>query len=219
MKRSIVSLAVLLAAALWGCDTMRASDALAGSGVSKTETRPIQEVDAVEFAIAGRLEITVGELQPVEITADDNILPLLATEVNNRTLVIKARKSVQPKVPIVIKVTVPDMKRVSCTGAGRITLAGVSNEQLRLELSGAADMVASGKTGALTIDLAGAATVAAVELQARAVDVNLTGTGVATVHAAEKLDVTITGAGTVRYAGDPKITRRITGIGTLSKID
>ncbi len=198
-----------------GCD--RGDDSVKGSGVPKTETRGVAEFDQLEFSGAGTLEITIGPLQPLEITADDNILPLLSTEVRNRRLYIKPDRGISPETPVVIKATVPDMRDLLCSGACSVAIEKLKNEHLSVDLGGTGTIVVSGETAKLVLVVAGAGSVDCSRLMADNVNVDLSGVGSASVHAVKELDVTIAGVGTVEYSGDPKVTKQIRGIGALTK--
>ncbi len=106
MTRINVSLVVLVAVTLCGCERDR--NKIVGSGISKTEHRQVGLFDEFEFHGAGRVELAIGQLQPLEITADDNILPLLRTEVVGTRLVVRPVEPIRPKVPIVLRVAVPE---------------------------------------------------------------------------------------------------------------
>src|SRR5438874_6398754 len=55
-----------------------------GSGNIVSEVRDISGFDAVELKSIGMVTIEQGDREGVEITADDNLLPEITTEVKNR---------------------------------------------------------------------------------------------------------------------------------------
>jgi len=217
MKRTIVSLAALLGSVACGCDGRGPGDGVKGSGAAKSEARQVAEFDQIEFVGAGSIQIAIGERRPLDITADDNLLPLLKTETIERRLIVRPVESISPKTPIVIKATAPNIEKVSCDGAGKITVVGVKNESLRVEINGAGYVFVDGETEALDASIAGAGIVSASGLRAGKVAVTVEGAGSADVHAIERLDVTLAGMGAVRYSGDPEITKQISGLGSLTK--
>jgi hypothetical protein len=154
----------------------------------------------------------------VEVTADDNILPVLETRVEGDRLVIRpTEKAIKPVVGIVIKATAPNIESVQCAGAASVALEGVANDKLVLVLTGAGKALVSGSTAALDVTMNGAGSLEAGDLQAKTAEIEINGAGEADVHVLENLKVVIKGTGKVRYAGDPEVERSVIGIGTISR--
>src|SRR5438045_8315632 len=59
-----------------------------GSGVAKTETRTVADFTDLEVSSAVHVELAVGAATTVVVTADDNILPHVVTEVASGKLKI-----------------------------------------------------------------------------------------------------------------------------------
>lgn len=188
-----------------------------GSGESATETRKVATFDAVRFQTYGEVEITIGAKRSLEITADDNVLPLFETKVINDQLVIRSTKGFKAKVKPVFKITTPNLRAVKLDGAGDVTIMGVDNDSLTLALNGAGKIIVSGETKQLAVKISGAGDVVADELVARAAKVEIPGTGKVSVHVQERLDATVSGVGTVKYSGSPTVNAKVTGIGKITK--
>src|SRR4030095_7851383 len=60
-----------------------------GSGVAKTETRPVSGIHSIALGISANLEIRQGTSEGLTITGDDNVLPLVETNVTNGVLEIR----------------------------------------------------------------------------------------------------------------------------------
>ncbi len=216
MRMALVSVAVGFGVAACGCE--RSDDGkIIGSGVAKTEVRPVGDFDEIELHGQGSIELSIGLLLPLEVTADDNILPLIKTDLRGRRLVVQIEGSIRTEVGVVLRATVPDIKVVSCEGAAMVDLQGVQNEDLLIEVNGAGAVVADGTTDNLTVSTKGAGHIEVGELQARNVDITVTGTGSVVTHATDKLKVDITGAGVVRYSGDPELQKSVRGIGVVTR--
>jgi len=192
-----------------------------GNGRAATDTRELPAFDRIEFLLAGRLEVQVGQPQTVTISGDSNLLALVQTQVDAGKLTVRASQTFHPTLPLVVRVSVPDLTLLQVDGAGEIELAGLDNPALRVELTGAGQITLSGQTENLTIQLAGAGDVDATNLTASAVSVIISGAGRVDVAATQTLDVTITGVGLVSYADSPTITitQNTSGIGELSRRD
>lgn len=213
MRPSIAIAVVVLAMASAGCK--RAG--IPGSGVAATELREVGDFDEIEFSGVGRLEVTVGQPKRIEMTADDNLLPVLRTVAKGTRLVIEPIEEIRPRIPIVIKVTVPELKHVSGAGFPEIVVEGIQNETFSIGIMGNGKIVARGTTDDLDISVTGYGDVQTTELAAEAVDVTIMGNGHVVTHAIKTLDVSITGAGTVFYGGEPVVKERIMGSGTIRK--
>jgi hypothetical protein len=62
-------------------------DSVIGSGKKASETRKVDSFTQLELLGVGRIEVTIGNRQPLELSGDDNILPLIETKVTDGKLV------------------------------------------------------------------------------------------------------------------------------------
>jgi len=190
-----------------------------GSGAAATDSRSVADFTGIRFVGLGRIEVDSGELQPVELTFDDNLLALISTEVVDGVLVIEATEPFLPTMELVVRATVPDLQSVEVDGGGEVTVTGVDNAGMSIAVDGVGKATLSGQTDRLTIDIDGAGSVSARELEADAVEITIDGGGQAWVNAANTLDVAIDGFGVVRYNGDPAVTQDISGLAVIQKLD
>jgi hypothetical protein len=208
-----------------------------GSGNARTEVRNAPPFSAVDVAGPIDADIAIGPGSRVEITGDDNIVPLITTDVHGDRLEIGTRKNIRPSVHLVARITVPRLTGIGLTGSGDITARGVKTDRLELTLSGSgtiradgvqADRVGVDLSGSGTIradgtareaqvEVLGSGTVTLDQLAAERASVSVSGSGDVAVAAARVLDVSITGSGDVTYRGDPELNKRITGSGSVSK--
>ena len=214
MKKSILVLTLLILLA--GCKM----GGIRGSGTRKTEKKELPAFKTVETVGAFDVEIACQKPQSVEIEADDNLLPLLETDVSDGVLHVGMKQNYHSSKLISLRIAVPDLNRLTISGAGTVRLTGVKNESFVIRLTGAAKVEAKGETKTVEISNSGAGLIDAHELRSAKADVNLSGAGQAEVYASEQLDVTISGVGRVTYSGQPKvINKNISGIGTVSARD
>jgi len=88
-------------------------------------------------------------------------------------------------------------------------------ERLELRASGAASFELSGVADELYIDISGAGSINARELQSTNAEVHITGAGSADVYASSTLYASIAGVGSITYYGNPTVTRNVAGIGSV----
>jgi hypothetical protein len=224
-----------LLVAFSGCD-VSFGPTLRGSGIMNTESRAVDSFSEIEVGSAIELEVTIGPAADLVVTADDNILPYLKTEVSRDRLNIYLDASSTSGIQVKVSATVPELKALVASGATRTTLIGVAGEHFQLDLSGAStcqltsdadvmDVKLSGAshgtlTGSakeLTLECSGASRVTATEFQAEKVAVELSGASTARVHATNELSAEASGASTLRYAGEPaKLEKEISGASTVA---
>lgn len=216
-----IAILLILALSVAGCGHLRGlSHDVVGSGVTKTEKRPITSFTSIDASGAFDIEIACQKEPSLEIEGDDNLLPLIKTAVSGNTLTIKPEKNFSVKKPIRIRITVSNIDDISSSGATSFHVTDVKNEKMKINASGASSFDISGETAALDMELSGASKVEAERLRAARVKITLSGAGKANVFASEELDATVSGAGIVTYAGDPKkVNKNVSGVGTVTKKD
>ena len=227
-------LAIFAASCTWTVGFVR------GSGDIKTEEREVSDFHKVHLSGVGNLIITQGEEESLIIEADDNIIPLIETDVSGERLTISFIRGYNfiPSANIKFYLTVIDLDEISLSGAGDIDCEDFRTESLEFEVSGAgdlnfdvnaerievnssgaADLTLSGKAGSQDIEISGAGKYNGGELESRECEITVSGAGSATVNVSEKLDVEIDGVGNVYYIGDPQVTQDISGLGKIKSID
>jgi hypothetical protein len=212
------SLAVLTSLVfLGGCAGAFNQIAVKGSGVAKTEQREVQGFSAVEISGVVQLDCAVGSETKVELTTDDNLLPLVTTQVEGETLKIALKENISTGLGIKAKVTVPALTALTASGATRATVTGVTGKSFKLNVNGASNVTVSGKADRLEVDCAGASHVHAFGLPAQFVTARVSGASQAEVHADEELNADASGASSITYEGAPaKKAANTSGVGKVN---
>lgn len=188
-----------------------------GSGVRKTEKRDVPAFTKIETTGAFQVEITCQAPVSFEIEGDDNLLPLIQTEVRNGVLHVSSTRSYNSHEGIALRIKVPSLDRVNSTGAGKFHITDLKNETFELSSTGATTVVAAGQSKSVTIKSTGAGKVDTHNLLADRAEVDVTGAAGVDVFARDELDVSVSGAGRVTYSGNPKVTKHISGAGQVTK--
>jgi Putative auto-transporter adhesin, head GIN domain len=227
-----------LLAALLATVALAALATTVGSGQPRTETRDASGFAAV--AMRGDIDVVVRQAakESVQVTTDDNLLPLLETVVDNGTLRIqwKRGESVRTRGKTLVTVDVVKLSAVSLSGSGdlrveplktpslALSISGSSDAaldrldagELKISISGSGDVKASGKATKLDISIAGSGDVQARELVADQASVSIAGSGDAKVTAAKTLAVSIAGSGDVEFGGGAVLANsRVAGSGSI----
>jgi Putative auto-transporter adhesin, head GIN domain len=189
---------------------------LRGSGTGASETRDVPAFSGVTLAGAADVTVEVGSEQSVVAHADDNLLPLLTTEVENGMLVISQTEPVDAVTLPRVEITTTTLDTLRLSGAGDLTVEAADHERLDVSLTGAGTLRASGSVERLDLMLTGAGDVELESLVAADVSAMLSGAGNIVVHATRSLDAHVSGVGTIAYAGDPaEVKRAVTGPGAI----
>jgi len=188
-----------------------------GSGKRLKETRNLGSFNSISTEGAFDIEVVCQKPQEVEISGDDNILPLVTTEVSNNVLHIRSLRNFSASAPLTLRISALDLVAIHSSGAGTIEVSGLKNDQFEIEVNGAPTIKASGETKVLKIDANGAGNIDAHKLRAARVAVESKGVSGVEVYAAEQLDVTVSGPSHVLYRGNPVVHQTVHGPGSVEK--
>lgn len=212
--KKIVLLMLLISLAV-GCH--RIHHEIAGSGKLQRATRDVPSFTSISTDGAFDIEIVCQKPQSLDIEGDDNILPLISTEVSNNVLRIRSLRPYSVSEPITLKIAVPNLEGLSVSGAGTLAISGLQNEKLKIDASGAPTIRVSGETKVLDIDTNGAGKIDTHKLRATRAVVDSKGVSRVEVYAAEQLDVTVAGPSHVIYEGNPVVKQTVHGPGSVEK--
>ncbi len=215
---------------------------ITGSGQVTSETRDVAGIERVTLAGMGEVVIQEGASETLTIEAEDNILPLITSEVTDGTLRLDFdratwRDTIRLTEPVRYVLTVRELDGLELSGSGSMSSSSLHADHLIIQLTGEGDVtVENMESGALDVRLEGAGNVnvaglvvdqvvaiegtgqyQAGELDSETARVTIGGSGDAVVWARRDLSVNITGSGTVSYWGDPVVSRRdISGAGDIN---
>ena len=211
-----------------------------GSGSITTEARDVAGVRAVSIRGIGDLVIRQTGSESLTVTADDNILEYIRTEVRNGVLTIDVdartpglmlRPSAEPVYELeVIGITgiaisgsgsasadtlEGDLLSLAVSGSGDIRLGALDVGELTVAISGSGDIVLAGEVPSQSVAVSGSGRYRAGKLMSSSARVSVSGSGDITIWATDDLDVGVSGSGSVGYYGDPSVTRRVSGTGRV----
>jgi hypothetical protein len=191
---------------------------VAGSGNVASEKRDLADFNEIEVGGVVQVEATAGKDFSVEVEADDNLLPLVITEVSGGVLRLRTEKNITTKNSIRVRITAPNIESLEVSGASKVSLDNVSNENLQIDASGASKITVAGETANLTIDVSGASKIDAENLQSESATVDASGASGVKVFAANELRADASGASNIAYAGSPKnLIKKTSGASSVSQ--
>lgn len=174
-----------------------------GSGVGGTEVRDVSDFSAVDIGGVFQVEITAGKDFSVEVSADENLLPYIRTEVDGNVLRIETTESLKSQNSMRVRITAPDIDHIDASGASKVSLSGVKNSALGIDTSGASKLKIEGETGAVKVQVSGASSIDAEALKARTADIDASGASNVSVFVTERLMSDASGASRISYSGNP----------------
>ena len=221
------------------CSIAMACNSLQGSGNIITAKRTVAAFTGLKVGGAFEVEATIGATTTLTIEADDNIMPLIETNVKGNVLYIDTKTiSNISNGHIKIFITTPVLSSIDCSGAASLKVVNPiqCNDKINIDVSGAAAVNAilnapqvevassgagkielSGNTKDYNLKISGASDVKSSGLLSENTTVHVSGAGNAYVHASVFLKATSSGAGTIYYRGAARVDEHVSGAGTIKK--
>ena len=179
-----------------------------GSGNIVTEKRDLDDFTGIDVGGVFEVEVVSQKDFSVEIDADDNLLPLIKTEVRGGILRISTEEDLKSKNTIRVRISAPDIDRIEASGVSKVAVADLKNEELKLDISGVSKVKLAGQTGNLSVDISGASYVTAENLKAGIATVDASGASHVNVNVSEELVADASGASKINYTGSPKSAQK-----------
>lgn len=215
-------------------------NSIRGKGATVTETRDLSGFNKISLDIDADIYYTQDSVYYVEISAQQNVLDVITTEISSGELEIDSRKWIRKHNGIKITIHSPDLYaldisgsgniesaaaistttlELNISGSGNISLAAVNSAELEAKISGSGNISASG--GAVTnqkVTISGSGNIEMTGLSANHSDAKISGSGNISVWAVDQLKATISGSGDIRYSGNPAVNTTISGSGSVIHI-
>ena len=216
------------------------AEQVAGNGNIKRQVRDVGHFSGVAMALAGKVEVRRGERDGVTVEADDNLLPLIETVVEDGTLKIREKRGANLRTRnLKVFVQARELDRLSLGGSGTIEADRVNGARVQFDIGGAGSIkvgkvegerivAAIGGQGDLKADEGNARTVSIsiggqgkvdlARVHTDSANVTVAGMGNATLWVRDSLSLTIAGAGDIGYYGDPQVSKSVLGSGEVRRL-
>lgn len=209
-----------------------------GSGKIVSEDRKVAAFTKINVSGSYKLILKQGEAA-VKVTADDNLLKRIETEVNGDELKISTKRNVCNASPMIVYVTNPDFRAVKSSGAvdlsadGKLTLkdfdmelAGSSKVNLNLNAanvttatSGSSEINLTGQATQNNVTMSGNSNLNAFDFVVADYRIETSGASHCRVNVLNELSVNMSGIASVEYKGNPtKINNEHSGATSIKKI-
>lgn len=194
IRMAVSAVLLVLVGVLAGC--------VQGQGPVTSETREVGAFSRIEASAGIRVVVHIGPSSAVEVTAQENLLPVISTNRRGDTLNIEASEDFTTLEPVIVTVVVPTMDGISLSGGSQAVIDGLDADSLELQIRGGAQVTAAGSVGSVTLDADGGATASLDDLSVRVATVSMDGRATATLTASDEVAGTAAGGSRLTVLGD-----------------
>lgn len=208
-----------------------------GSGVEASEDRDTGSFSAIEAHSGLDITLVSGAEHALHLSGDDNLLPLIRTEVIEDVLIVEPAEEglfLMPQLDLVVEVTTPHLSsaiasggssvkgsvdcegdeallRLKGTGGARFELDGVDVGAVFVELSGGSRATLLGEASVATLDLSGGSTAELWDLPVLVAEVELSGGSQANMAISLEVSGSLSGGSELDIIGDPTVEVETSG--------
>lgn len=207
-------------------------------GPRATEEREVEDVTAVRLSTSGTLTVEQGDTPSLTITAGEEALPRLTSDVQDGVLVLGLERSGWGTVgPIRYHLVLPELDAIGVEGSGDVEADVADGQNLAVTVEGSGDVrVDTVDVEAVTVSISGSGDVSLAGDAARQgvvvegsgefqggglrtgdAVVSIEGSGDVVVQVTDTLEASIAGSGSVTHTGGAKVSSSIAGSGSVRK--
>jgi Putative auto-transporter adhesin, head GIN domain len=220
-KLSILIMTVFLIA-LTSCDSSNTlihlgkGKIIKGSGNVISKERDVADFHSIEMSGSLDVVITRGDTCKCVVKADDNIVPLIRTEVKNDQLQMNIKKSCSTQKTMTASLEMPYLESAVLSGSGDLQIREVLGDSVSLAINGSGDVTATGEVRHLAAQINGSGDLDLGKLQAVSAEISINGSGDADVWVLESLAAKVNGSGNITYSGNPpEVEKTVRGSGDI----
>lgn len=179
----------------------------------RSEFRKTTPFTGIDSRICANVNIVKSKIRNIQITAQENILPIIQLEERNGLLVISSGAyEFQSDSIITITIYLPSIDEIRLSDKGTISSQCPAE---KICLSGNGIILCKGKIRQATIILSGSGEIFLGDMKLNVAEINITGSGNIHVNASDNLGVVVAGSGFIYYKGKPLISSTFSGDGRL----
>jgi hypothetical protein len=246
VKTTITVIVGIVIGTLGAVATAQTMSAAWAAGEPQRETRALEAFSRIEVGGVAEILLRQGKTESATVEASAELLPRIRTRVRDGTLYVDVSQERRwsdwthlfesqptPRITIdfirlegveaggVIKLMADGLRadnlHLDFSGASTIRIRNVQASSLHIEGSGATKIELSGKVSTQDVELSGASSYAALDMESDRAELQVSGAGKAYVNVKTSLSVEISGAGLVEYLGNPKLDKDISGVGKVRR--
>ncbi|OAV43242.1 GIN domain-containing protein [Lewinella sp. 4G2] len=189
--------------------SVTAQRSVVGSGKLIKQERSLDDFSGLDISGAVQATITYGSAYRVEITADDNLVDHVETEVRGERLVIKMKSRYSyNNATVRATVVMPYLKEVRGSGASRLVIEGFqqAGKSIELDVSGATNVsFKDSRAGMVDLNASGAASIDLTGIPVEQAKIEVAGASSVKLNASDHVRGNASGASSVRVSGGASI--------------
>ena len=209
-----------------------------GNGERIEETITIDDFERIEIGGEFIVKLTQGEGDEVLIEGDENLLDFIEVRVRGNTLIVDTERRLDSKEGIIVHIPVKGLEAIRCSGASEVSttnplqaekididISGAGKLDLMLDaidisldVSGATLVYLEGAARSLDVNMSGAGSLEASELEVVDCRAQISGVGKILVNVSGTIDADVSGLGKIEYVGDPESVKGdVSGVGNIER--
>jgi Putative auto-transporter adhesin, head GIN domain len=235
MKKALIALSVL-GVLFSGCLQINWSGTatIRGSGNLVSENRTVSQFDRVLVSGSGQVSIVQDDQEALTIDADDNLLPLINSDVAGGVLRLGPQNvNLVPSRNIHYKLHLKNLTelhlsgsleaearslksdhlQLSISGSGKIQVPRLEASELDVHISGSGDTILAGSVQRQHIQISGSGNYQAGDCESQSTSIHISGSADATIWARTGLEAHVSGSGDIKYYGSPQVSSHVSGSG------
>ena len=238
MKTKHLVIALSFAAILGGLSSCMLN-CVRGSGSVATENRKVNDFSRIDISGGFNVVLKQDSSLTLKLTADDNLLKYIKTNVSGGRLHIYTRRNICNSGRMNIYIGIRNLEELKTSGGievvseGKIVtgdmtfrLSGATKITMDINAanvttrgSGSTELNLKGQATSHNIELTGSGKVNALDFVVGNCDIQTTGVGECNVNVLHSLNINSTGASDVKYRGNPNVTEHKAGASSVEKIN
>jgi len=211
-----------------------------GKGISITQSRSLSVYHGIILQIEGDVQVVDDSVNSFIISAQQNIIDVIETNIDNDILTIKYKKNVHihKHNPISIEIHSPLLSKYDIEGSGDINITPpnskinidlnisgsgnikfnsfISTSTINANISGSGSILFCGGTAdSETLSIAGSGNIDMRNVLTGVCSSTISGSGDIYTNVVTSLSATISGSGNIYYYGNPVVSVNISGSGNV----
>jgi len=200
---------IVLAAVLAGC--------IQGQGPVTSELREVPAFTRIEATAGIRVVVRIGPAEAIEVSAQENLLPSIATDVGGDTLRIDARDDFTTVQPVTVTVVIPALDGITLSGGSRAEVEGLKATSIQIDIRGGASATFVGTADVVELTADGGAVADLQDLSAAMIALSLSGGARATVNASHAVTGSASGGSRLTLLGDAELSVETSGASEVER--
>ncbi|SFV63441.1 hypothetical protein MNB_SV-12-383 [hydrothermal vent metagenome] len=190
-----------------------------GSGILATKNVMLRgEFNKINIKIPADITIHQSSKKAITLKMEKDFIDNVLFEVNNSTLNIGTKGSINSRLKIEIVVSTASINALSVSSTADVTVDGFSVKSFELFSAGTSKVTfLSGDIGTLSLQSKGTSQINLEQIQVKRAKIVSQGTSRTNINVSDNLTVKLSGISKVEYSGNPKITQKLSGLGKLIK--